>query len=63
MKSSTFYIHWRSFWLGLLLGIIGVVTTLFARTDRRDKFYSSLLGMAICMGVNMWALKYVLKMQ
>lgn len=49
--------------LGLLLGIFGVASTLFARTDRRDKFYSSLLGMAICMAVNMWALKYLLKMQ
>ena len=44
MKDRKFYLNWLSFALGLVLGVFGFACTLFARTDRRDKIYSSLLG-------------------
>ncbi|MGZ3848012.1 MAG: hypothetical protein ACXVKI_02740 [Flavisolibacter sp.] len=44
MKNSSFYFKWISFLLGFLFGIFGVLLSLFARTQRRDKIYSALLG-------------------
>ena len=57
-KTSIFYINWKSFILGLLLGIFGVIFTLFAKSDRRDKVYSSLFGCALTMAINLLLLKY-----
>jgi H+/Cl- antiporter ClcA len=52
MKNASFYINWWSLVLGFFLGIVGVLFTLFAKIDRKDKLYSSLLGCAIGMAVN-----------
>jgi hypothetical protein len=47
-KDSTFYLHGLSFLLGLALGIMAVIFIVITQTTRRrDKIYSSLLGMAI----------------
>ena len=56
-ERGSFYIHWLSLLLGLLLGIFGVLATLLARTGRRDKFYSALLGCAVSMALSLVLLK------
>jgi hypothetical protein len=57
-RSNSFYFHWLSFLLGVVLGFIAVVFIFFTQTrDRKDKVYSSLLGMAIGMLVNFYLLK------
>lgn len=57
MKNSSFYFHGWSFILGLIFGIFGVIFTLFAVTNRRDKIYSSLLGLGIGIVISMLLLK------
>ena len=59
MKKSSFYLNWVSFILGFFFGIFGVILALFAQTDRRDKVYSSLLGLGIGLAVSLVLLKYV----
>ena len=58
MNNSSFYFKWKSFLLGFILGIFGVIFSLFANEERRDKIYSSLIG--CCLGVltTMILLKY-----
>lgn len=55
---GVFYIHWLSLALGILLGIFGVLATLLARTNRKDKFHSALLGCAISMTFSLFVLKF-----
>jgi H+/Cl- antiporter ClcA len=57
MKKSTFYFNWVSFILGLFFGIFGVLFSLLARNDRRDKIYSSVLGCAIGMVITFLLLR------
>ena len=57
MKNSNFYFHWISFILGFVFGIFGVMVALFARNERRDKVYSSLLGCFIGAAVSLIILK------
>ncbi|HEU4633169.1 MAG TPA: hypothetical protein VFS22_04245 [Flavisolibacter sp.] len=38
MKNTKFYFHWISFILGFVFGVFGVLVTLFARNERRDRF-------------------------
>ncbi|HEX6334593.1 MAG TPA: hypothetical protein VFZ78_10230 [Flavisolibacter sp.] len=59
MKHSEFYLHWLSFFLGLIFGILGIVITLFAVTDRRDKIYSSILGCAVGAALSLLIWKYI----
>lgn len=47
MKDSSFQIRWGFFLLGLFFALIGFLVALFAREDRRDKFYSVLFGFSI----------------
>jgi len=58
-SKHSFYIHWGSLALGLLLGVFGVGATLFARRERRDKFYSALLGCALSMALSLALMKYI----
>jgi hypothetical protein len=58
MKDSSFHIRWRSFALGVVLGIFGFLYSLFAREEKRDKIYSSLLGCAVSMAINLIILKF-----
>lgn len=57
MKNTKFYFHWVSFILGFIFGVFGVIVTLFARKDRRDKVYSSLLGCFIGAAISLLLLK------
>ena len=57
MKNTSFYFHWISFVLGFVFGIFGVIFTLFAQTNRRDKVYSSLLGCFIGAAISLLLLK------
>jgi hypothetical protein len=52
-KNSSFYIHWGSFFLGLFLGILGFIISLFLPNHRRDRIYSSLLGWFLGTAVTM----------
>jgi len=57
MKNTSFYFHWIPFVVGFIFGVFGVLFTLFARTDRRDKVYSSLLGCVIGAAISFALLK------
>jgi len=57
MKNTKFYFHLISFILGFIFGIFGVIVTLFASRDRRDKVYSSLLGCFIGAAISLLLLK------
>lgn len=50
MKSS-FTLNWRSFVLGMVLGMLGFLISLFATKDRRDKMYSALMGWFLATGI------------
>ena len=54
MKNTSFYFHWISFIVGFIFGVFGVLFSLFARTDRRDKVYSSLLIRAPTLHLAAW---------
>jgi hypothetical protein len=60
MKDSSFHIRWGSFILGLLLGFVSILFALFAKTEKRDKFYSCLLGSAVSMAINLFFIKYAI---
>jgi hypothetical protein len=47
MKDNSFYFQWKSFLIGFFLGFFGVLWSLFATVDRRDKVYSSIMGAGI----------------
>lgn len=54
MKNDhTFQVRWFYLVLGFLLGIIGVIISMFMVTDRRDKFHSALLGCCISLLLNL----------
>jgi H+/Cl- antiporter ClcA len=57
MKNTSFYFHWISFIVGFIFGVFGVLFSLFVRTDRRDKVYSSLLGCFIGAAISFALLK------
>lgn len=57
VSNSSFYFKWWPFILGFLFGIFGVVFSLFAREERRDKIYSALFGLAINMALTFWMVK------
>jgi uncharacterized membrane protein YjjP (DUF1212 family) len=58
MKDNSFYFKWKSFLLGFFFGIVGVLITLFAQEERRDKIYSSVIGFFIGIFTAMLMLKY-----
>ena len=58
MKDNSFYFKWKSFLLGFIFGILGVLITLFAQEERRDKVYSSVIGCCIGIFTTMLMLKY-----
>lgn len=45
--------------MGLLLGFIGVIIALFAREEKRDKIYSSILGFCLGFVVSLLLMRYV----
>jgi hypothetical protein len=53
MKNSTFELRWGYFFTGLVLGFIGFIILIFTNEDRRDKFYSILVGSLISVLINM----------
>lgn len=58
-RDNTFYIHWLSFALGLVLGFLAVIFIFLSQSqNRRDKIYSSLLGMGIGMLINFFVIRY-----
>jgi hypothetical protein len=59
MKNNSFIMRWSYFAIGLVLGILSLLITLFLREDRRDKFYSMLTGALISMLVNLVVLYYI----
>ena len=46
-KDATFQIRWGYLAIAILFHLFVVLFTVFAKTDRRDKFYSALLGTAL----------------
>jgi hypothetical protein len=58
MKNNSFYFKWQPFLLGFLIGFFGVIIALFAREDRRDKIYSSIIGCCLGFLVTMLMIKY-----
>ena len=58
MKDNSFYFKWKSFLLGFIFGIVGVLITLFALEERRDKIYSSVIGFFIGIFAAMLMVKY-----
>ena len=58
MKDNSFYFKWKSFLLGFIFGILGVLITLFAMEERRDKIYSSVIGFFIGIFTAMLMVKY-----
>jgi uncharacterized membrane protein YjjP (DUF1212 family) len=57
MRDTSFQFRWASFLIGFFFGIFGVIFSLFAQTDRRDKIYSTLLGFGIATIITMFLLK------
>ena len=59
MKNSTFHLHWASFIVSLFFGVAAFIFyLLFARVDRRDKIYSSLLGWFLAAAIWLVLLKF-----
>ena len=57
MKNKSFYFHWISFLIGFVFGFLGVLFSLFALNERRDKVYSSLMGCFLGIGLSLILLK------
>jgi hypothetical protein len=57
MKNTSFYFRFWHFVLGFFFGILGVLWSVFAMNERRDKIYSSILGFGINMLVTLYLLK------
>ena len=57
MKNTKFYFHWMPFILGFVFGVFGVAVALFARSERRDKIYSSLFGCFLGAAISLLLLK------
>jgi hypothetical protein len=47
IMQTSFYFKWGPFLLGLFFGIFGALLSLIIPVDRRDRFYSALLGLGI----------------
>ena len=58
MKDNSFYFKWKHFLLGFVFGFIGVIISLFAQEERRDKIYSSVIGACLGMFATMLIMKY-----
>lgn len=57
-RDATFQVLWSYLIWGMLLGFIALIVVSFAKTDRRDKVYSTLLGLSISLVVNLLILYY-----
>lgn len=58
VKDSSFELRWGYFFLGLVLGVFGLIAAAFAVQDRRDKVYSTLFGASISLAVNFLLIYY-----